>query len=35
MNRTVNGVAEWVRIGCFPNPYVALSGNPPDQVILL
>jgi len=28
---TVNGVV----VGCFPDLYAALSGNPPDQVITL
>jgi sulfur relay (sulfurtransferase) complex TusBCD TusD component (DsrE family) len=26
---------EGVRVGCFPDLYAALSGNPPDQVITL
>lgn len=29
------GVVEGVRVGCFPDLYAALSGNPPDQVITL
>lgn len=29
------GVAEGVRVGCFPDLYAALAGNPPDQVITL
>ena len=32
--RTVNTVAG-VRVGCFPDLYAALAGNPPDQVITL
>jgi len=24
-----------VRVGCFPDLYAALAGNPPDQVITL
>lgn len=28
-------VVEGVRVGCFPDLYAALSGNPPDQVITL
>jgi hypothetical protein len=32
--RTVNTVAG-VQVGCFPDLYAALSGNPPDQVITL
>lgn len=31
---TVNTV-EGVQVGCFPDLYAALSGNPPDQVITL
>ena len=26
---------EGVQVGCFPDLYAALSGNPPDQVITL
>jgi hypothetical protein len=26
---------EGVQVGCFPDPYAALSGNPPDQVVTL
>lgn len=26
---------EWVQVGCFPDLYAALAGNPPDQVISL
>jgi sulfur relay (sulfurtransferase) complex TusBCD TusD component (DsrE family) len=29
------GVATGVRVGCFPDLYAALAGNPPDQVITL
>jgi sulfur relay (sulfurtransferase) complex TusBCD TusD component (DsrE family) len=32
--RTVNTV-EGVQVGCFPDLYEALAGNPPDQVITL
>lgn len=32
--KTVNTV-EGVQVGCFPDLYAALSGNPPDQVITL
>ena len=32
--RTVNTV-EGVQVGCFPDLYNALTGNPPDQVITL
>ncbi|MDE0503421.1 MAG: sulfur reduction protein DsrE, partial [Candidatus Poribacteria bacterium] len=32
--RTVNTV-DGVQVGCFPDLYGALSGNPPDQVITL
>ena len=32
--RTVNTV-EGVHVGCFPDLYGALAGNPPDQVITL
>lgn len=28
-------VVEGVKVGCFPDLYAALSGNPPDQVITL
>jgi hypothetical protein len=31
---TVNTV-EGVQVGCFPDLYAALIGNPPDQVITL
>jgi hypothetical protein len=31
----VSGVVEGVQVGCFPDLYTALSGNPPDQVISL
>lgn len=29
------GTVEGVQVGCFPDLYTALSGNPPDQVITL
>ena len=29
------GVVDGVRVGCFPDLYAALAGNPPDQVITL
>jgi len=29
------GAVEGVRVGCFPDLYAALAGNPPDQVITL
>ncbi len=29
------GVVAGVQVGCFPDLYAALSGNPPDQVITL
>lgn len=29
------GTVEGVKVGCFPDLYAALSGNPPDQVITL
>lgn len=32
---TAKDVVEGVRVGCFPDLYGALSGNPPDQVITL
>ncbi|MFN2556080.1 MAG: SaoD/DsrE family protein [Nitriliruptorales bacterium] len=31
----VTDVVEGVRVGCFPDLYEALSGNPPDHVITL
>ena len=34
-NCQVSGTVEGVVVGCFPNLYAALSGNPPDQVITL
>jgi len=34
-NCTVSGVVDGVAVGCFPDLYTALSGNPPDQVISL
>jgi sulfur relay (sulfurtransferase) complex TusBCD TusD component (DsrE family) len=30
-----SGTVEGVKVGCFPDLYGALSGNPPDQVISL
>lgn len=30
-----NGTVAGVQVGCFPDLYAALSGNPPDQVITL
>ena len=32
--RTV-GTVDGVQVGCFPDLYSALAGNPPDQVITL
>jgi sulfur relay (sulfurtransferase) complex TusBCD TusD component (DsrE family) len=32
---SVTGVVDGVTVGCFPDLYGALSGNPPDQVISL
>ncbi|MDP9355057.1 MAG: DsrE family protein [Chloroflexota bacterium] len=29
------GIVAGVRVGCFPDLYAALAGNPPDQVITL
>lgn len=29
------GTVDGVQVGCFPDLYAALSGNPPDQVITL
>lgn len=29
------GTVDGVRVGCFPDLYAALEGNPPDQVITL
>ncbi len=29
------GTVEGVRVGCFPDLYAALAGNPPDQIITL
>ncbi|HSM55125.1 MAG TPA: SaoD/DsrE family protein [Candidatus Sulfomarinibacteraceae bacterium] len=29
------GAVDGVKVGCFPDLYAALSGNPPDQVITL
>ncbi|HEX7005182.1 MAG TPA: SaoD/DsrE family protein [Trueperaceae bacterium] len=31
----VTGAVDGVRVGCFPDLYGALAGNPPDQVITL
>ena len=30
-----SGTVAGVRVGCFPDLYTALAGNPPDQVITL
>lgn len=30
-----SGTVDGVRVGCFPDLYEALAGNPPDQVITL
>jgi hypothetical protein len=35
MNAAPKGTVEGVTVGCFPDLYKALSGNPPDQVITL
>jgi sulfur relay (sulfurtransferase) complex TusBCD TusD component (DsrE family) len=35
MNATPTGTVDGVQVGCFPDLYKALSGNPPDQVITL
>ena len=32
---SVTGVVDGVTVGCFPDLYAALAGNPPDQVITL
>lgn len=32
---TALGTVEGVEVGCFPDLYAALAGNPPDQVITL
>jgi sulfur relay (sulfurtransferase) complex TusBCD TusD component (DsrE family) len=32
---TVTGTVGGVTVGCFPDLYAALAGNPPDQVITL
>ncbi len=32
---TPRGTVEGVTVGCFPDLYAALAGNPPDQVITL
>jgi hypothetical protein len=29
------GTVAGVRVGCFPDLYAALAGNPPDQIITL
>lgn len=34
-NCRVTGAVEGVQVGCFPDLYAALAGNPPDQVISL
>ena len=31
----VSGTVDGVQVGCFPDLYAALAGNPPDQVITL
>lgn len=33
--RVTDGVVAGVQVGCFPDLYAALAGNPPDQVISL
>ena len=35
MNATPKNTVDGVTVGCFPDLYRALSGNPPDQVITL
>jgi len=32
---TPTGVVDGVRVGCFPDLYAALGGNPPDHIITL
>ena len=32
---TIKDPYEGVKVGCFPDLYAALAGNPPDQVITL
>ena len=32
---TAKGTVDGVRVGCFPDLYAALAGNPPDHVITL
>lgn len=32
---TVTGTVDGVQVGCFPDLYAALAGNPPDHVITL
>lgn len=32
---TAQDVVDGVRVGCFPDLYAALAGNPPDQIITL
>ena len=34
-NCKVSGTVDGVTVGCFPDLYAALGGNPPDQVITL
>ena len=34
-NCQVSGTVDGVQVGCFPDLYGALAGNPPDQVITL
>jgi hypothetical protein len=31
----VKDTVEGVQVGCFPDLYAALAGNPPDQVVSL
>ena len=31
----VTNVVEGVQVGCFPDLYAALAGNPPDHIITL
>jgi sulfur relay (sulfurtransferase) complex TusBCD TusD component (DsrE family) len=35
MNATPKNTVDGVTVGCFPDLYGALAGNPPDQVITL
>jgi sulfur relay (sulfurtransferase) complex TusBCD TusD component (DsrE family) len=34
-NATATNTVEGVQVGCFPDLYAALSGNPPDHIITL